>query len=53
MKNYLEIFKNAFNNGASDHELEAIIDEAAYEIEDTNEYCDFYEAAISMYRDMV
>ena len=53
MKNYLEIFKNALNNKASDDELEAIIDEAADEIEDINEYCDFYETAIDMYRDMM
>ena len=50
MKDYLEIFKNALNNGASDNELEAIIDEAANEIEDTNEYCDFYETVIDMIR---
>lgn len=50
MKNYLEIFKNAFDNGASDNELEAIIDEAADEIEDDNEYSDFYEAATDMIR---
>lgn len=50
MKNYLEIFKNAFDHGASDNELEAIIDEAANEIEDDNEYSNFYMAATDMIR---
>ena len=50
MKNYLEIFKNALDNRVSDDELEAIIDEAANEIEDDNEYSDFYIAATDMIR---
>lgn len=48
MKNYLEIFKDAFNHGASDDELEAIIDEAANEIENDIEYSDFYEAVTNI-----
>ena len=47
---YLEIFKTAFNNDASDSELEKIIDEAADNIEDDEEYSIFYEIATAMIR---
>ena len=48
MEKYLKIFEIAFNNGVSDYELEEIIDEAANEIEDNNEYEKFYATAINM-----
>lgn len=48
MKKYLKMFKTAFDNGASDYELNEIIDEAANEIEDNDEYEEFYNAAINM-----
>ncbi len=50
MRNYLKEFETALNSGASDHELEAIIDEACENIEDDQEYSDFYESAINMMR---
>ena len=50
MRKYLEMFKTAFNNGASDYELNEIIDEAANEIDDNDEYEKFYSMAIDMLR---
>lgn len=48
MNEYLTMIKTALDNGASDYELEEIIDEAANEIEDNKEYEEFYTAAINM-----
>lgn len=50
MNEYLEIFKTAFTNGASDLELEKIIVEAADNIEDDREYSKFYEIVTDMIR---
>lgn len=50
MRNYLKEFETALNSGASDYELEAIINEACENIEDDQEYSDFYESATNMMR---
>lgn len=50
MNEYLKRFKNALDNGASDNELEKIIDEAADNLEDDEEYSNFYEAVTAMIR---
>lgn len=48
MMEYLTMIKTALDNGASDYELEAIMDEAANKIEDNKEYEEFYSAATNL-----